>query len=171
MIERPGIVLAVIYATVAASIYAGIVAFGRAGFIDAGAPATDVIAVAKARLLFWPISALLPFLLLAWLEATRNWDHRRLIPLIMAIAFLVPKSTWPLDMVLNLDPMTAKSINGAYCIAEKLQAGEASVVCPDASGNNAELAPGLEKLKIDNTKLIRDIRAYDSGPQHNRKSE
>ena len=161
-IERPGLVLAIIYATVAATIYAAVVAFGRAGFIDAGAPAADVIAVAKARLLFWPISALLPFLFLGWVEATRNWGHRRLIPALMAIVFLVPKSTWPLDMVLNLDPMAAKSINGAYCIAEKLEAEEPSVVCPDASGNNAELAPGLQIMMRDDAKLIRDIRRIGS---------
>lgn len=160
MIERPGLILAVLYATVAASIYAGVVAFGRAGFIEAGEAAIDVIAVAKARLHSWPISALLPFFFLGWVEATRNWDRRRLVPVSMAIAFLVPKSTWPLDMVRNLDPLAAKSINGGYCIAEKLSNNANSVICPDASGNNADLASGLQNMKSMDAKLIRDIRLF-----------
>lgn len=166
VIERPGLILVVVYAGAASIIYAGVVAFGRAGFVDVAAAPEMMTAMAKSRLLFWPISALLPFFFLGWMEISDRFDRKRILAVAVAALFLYPKSPAPFDLITSFDYMATKSVNGAYCAAAGIQRGDAVIGCPEAAGDDRDLAQGIAIMHARNAKLYRELESFETVPKH-----
>lgn len=163
-IESPGLILVILYAGTASIIYAGIVAFGRAGFVDASAAPEMITASAKSRLLFWPISALLPLFFLGWVELSDHFDRKRVLAVVIAGLFLYPKSPMPFDLITSFDFMATKSVNGAYCVAARIQNGDSVIACPEAAGDSRDLAQGVAIMRARDARLYRKLESYETKP-------
>ncbi len=167
--DRPGLLLVILYSGVAATLYAGIVAFGRAGFIDPLAAPEMIAAVAKGRLLFWPITALIPFFFLSWMELTRRWNRTHVFTVLVGGMFLWPKAPMAFDLITSFDFMASKSINGAYCVANAMARNAPTIACPDAAGDARDLSGAIRQLREKETHLYEQLEAF--GPNSDSPSD
>jgi hypothetical protein len=152
--------LVAIYATIGAATYAAIIAFGRAGFVAAGADVQTTVIAAKSRFHFWPIAAMLPYAWLGWAQVGKNASISvRKLGIPIAVLMLVPKSPAAFDQTNYLRIVDTMSRAGAHCVVAKLTDLDAGrpVVCDIMTGDSQDLTPTLQMLRARNASMYQTL--------------
>lgn len=141
----PMLEVAVIYAGIGGAVYAAVVAFGRAGFVQVDFNAADLAFVSKGRFHYWPIAATLPYAWLGWTALAERLRNRAAtgLQLSAAVLLMVPKSLTPLAHATYLIHAESLAKTGAHCLVEQLSSSNAEnqVACPLNTGFPPTIGP------------------------------
>jgi hypothetical protein len=143
--------LLAIYAALGAATYAAIIAFGRAGFVNADADVQTIVITAKSRFHFWPIATMLPYAWLGWAQIVKriNTPTADILCACIAILMLIPKSPSVFDQTDYLRVVDMMTSAGAHCVVTHLADLDTNqpVTCSIMTGQDYDLAPTLRMLR------------------------
>lgn len=148
--SRRAWVMLAIYAGIGSATYAGIVAFGRSGFVPETASAAEIVLFGKSRFHYWPIAAMMPYAWLGWAALTERMKSRSAaLYRTIACLLLLPKSATAFDHNPALLYTRSMTKTGAHCVVEHLadiNNGQ-PVACFQITGGNYDVGPAIRRLQ------------------------